>query len=63
MILFTNGTELTIFDPLKIPMKFSIDLNLKTLRLQNCLHMIFYTVYYITVPHHLIKDKLIDLNN
>ena len=41
MILFTKGTELTIFGHLKIPMKFSINLNLKTLRLLNCLHMIF----------------------
>ena len=48
MILFTKGTELTIFGQIKIPMKFSINLNLKTLRLLNCLHMIFYTVYYIT---------------
>ena len=49
-----KGTELTIFGQLKIPMKFSINLNLKTFRLPNCLHCI---------PHHLIKDKLIDLIN
>ena len=30
MILFTKGTELTIFGQLKIPMMFSINLNLKT---------------------------------
>ena len=30
MILFTKGTELIIFSHLKIPMKFSINLNLKT---------------------------------
>ena len=41
MILFTKGTELTIFGQLKIPMKFSINLNLKIFRLLNCLHMIF----------------------
>ena len=32
MILFTKGTELSIFGQLKIPMKFSMKLNLKTLR-------------------------------
>ena len=41
MILFTKGTELTIFGILKIPMMFSINLNLKTFRPLNCLHMIF----------------------
>ena len=41
MILFTKGTELTIFGQLKILMMFSIILNLKTFRLLNCLHMIF----------------------
>ena len=41
MILFTKGTKLTIFGQLKIPMMFSINLNLKTFRLLNCLHMIF----------------------
>ena len=33
MILFTKGTELTIFGQLKILMMFSINLNLKTFRL------------------------------
>ena len=61
MILFTKGTELTIFGQLKIPMMFSINLNLNTLRLLNCLHMIF--LHCTTLPHHLIKDKLIDLIN
>ena len=32
---------ITIFGQLKIPMMFSINLNLKTFRLLNCLHMIF----------------------
>ena len=41
MILFTKGTELTIFGQLKIRMMFSINLNLKTFRLLNCLHLIF----------------------
>ena len=39
-ILFTKGTELTSFGQLKIPMKFSINLNLETLRLLNGLHII-----------------------
>ena len=43
-------------------MKFSINLNLNIFRLPNCLHMIFSTLY-TTLPHHLIKDKLIDLIN
>ena len=60
MILFTKGTELTIFGQLKILMMFSINLNLKAFRLLNCLHMIF---LHTTLPHHLIKDKLIDLIN
>ena len=58
MILFTKGTELTIFGQLKILMKFSIILNLKALRLLNCLHMNF-----LHCIHHLMKDKLIDLIN
>ena len=69
-ILFTKGTALTIFGRLKIPInlnlnKFSINLNLKTLRLLNCLHMSTYvfSTLYTTLPHHLIKDKLIDLIN
>ena len=62
MILLTKGTELIIFGQLKILMMFSINLNLKTFRLLNCLHMIFSTLY-TTLPHHLIKDKLIDLIN
>ena len=41
MILFTKGTELTIFGQLKILMMFSINFDLKTFRLLNCLHMIF----------------------
>ena len=41
MILFTKGTELSIFGQVKILMMFSINLNLKTFRLLNCLHMIF----------------------
>ena len=36
------------FCQLKVPTMFSINLTLKTFRLLNCLHMIFYTVYYVT---------------
>ena len=51
MILFTKGTELTIFGQLKILMMFSINLNLKTFRLLNCLHMIFlhYILRYLII--------------
>ena len=41
MILLTKRAELTIFGHLNIPMKFSINLNLKTKRFLNCLHVIF----------------------
>ena len=41
MIQFTKGTELTIFGQLKVLMMFLINLNLKTFRLLNCLHMMF----------------------
>ena len=57
MILFTKGTELTIFDQLKIPMKFSINLYLKLLSKYD------FSTRYTTLPRHLIKDKLIDLIN
>ena len=59
MILFTKGTELTIFGQLKILMMFSINLNLKTFRLLNCRHMIFLHC----ILRYFIKDKLIDLIN
>ena len=39
--IFTKGTELTVFGQLKIHMKISINLNLKTFRLLHCLHIIF----------------------
>ena len=57
MILFTKGTELTIVGQLKILIMFSINLNLKTVRLLN------FSTLYITLPHYVIKDKLIDLIN
>ena len=45
------GTELTIFGQLKILMMFSINLNLKTFRLLNCLYMIFL--------HCILRDLII----
>ena len=60
MILFTKGTELTIFGQLKIPMMFLINLNLKIFRLPNCLHMIF---LHCILRYLIIKDKLIHLIN
>ena len=59
MILFTKGTELTIFGQLKVLMMFSVNLNLKTFRLLNCPHMIFLHC----ILRYLIKDKLTDLIN
>ena len=43
-------------------MKFSIDLNLKNFKASK-LSTYDFSVLYITVPHHLIKDKRIDLIN
>ena len=62
MILFTKGTELTIFGQLKILMMFSINLNLKFFQASKLSTYDFSTLY-ATLPHHLIKDKLIDLIN
>ena len=59
MILFTKGTELTIFGQLKIPVvlnKFKSK-NFKELSTYDL------STLYTTLPHHLIKDKLIDLIN
>ena len=63
MILFKKETELTIFGQLKIPMMFSINFNLKTFRLLNCLHMIF--LHLILRFLHCIsyKDNFNDLIN
>ena len=58
MILFTKGTELTKFAQLKVPMTFSINLNLNILRLLRCLHRIFSTLN-TTLPHHLIRINLL----
>ena len=52
-----------MFGQLKIPMKFSINLNLKTFRLLNCIQSYDFSTLYTTLPHHRIKDKLIDLIN
>ena len=62
MILFTKGAELTIFGQLKILMMFSINLNLKNFQASKLSTYDFSTLY-TTLPHHLIKDKLIDLIN
>ena len=59
MILFTKGTELTIFGQLKIPVKISLNLNKKTLKAPKLSTYDFSTLYTM-LPHHLIKDKLID---
>ena len=60
MILFTKGTELTIYGQLKILMMFSINLNLKLFRL---LSTYDFSTLYTTLTHHLIKYQLIDLIN
>ena len=62
MILFTKGTELTIFGQLKIVMMFSINLNLKNFQASKLSTYDFSTLYTM-LPHHLIKIKLIDLIN
>ena len=59
MILFTKGTELTIFGQLKIPLnKFKS----KSFQASKLFTYDFSTLH-TTLPHHLIKDKLIDLIN
>ena len=77
MILLTKGTEITIFGQLKILMMFSINLNLKKSKLNLLWHSLDFSLtfffsklstydfstLYTTLPHHLIKDKLIDLIN
>ena len=59
MTLFMKGTE---FWSEKKSNHVLLKFNLKTLRLPNCLHMIFSTLY-TTLSYYLIKDKLIDLFN
>ena len=61
-VLFTKMTEFTIFGQLKIPMKFSINLNLKNLKAYKLSTYRFSTLY-TTLSHHLTKDKLFDLIN
>ena len=56
MILFTKGTELTIFGQLKILMMFSINLNLKNFQASKLSTYDFSTLY-TTLPHHLIKQR------
>ena len=50
----------TYFGLLKIQVKFLINLKLEISMRPVCLLMIFSTLY-TTLPHNLIKDKLIDL--
>ena len=59
MILFTKETELTIFGQLKILMMFSKSKNFQASKLSTY----DFSTLYTTLPHHLIKDKLIDLIN
>ena len=58
MILFPKGTELTIFGQLKIQMFSNLNL-----RKASKLSTYDFSTLYTTLPHHLIKDKLIDLFN
>ena len=62
MILFTKGTELTIFGQLKILMMFSNKFKSKNFQASKLSTYDFSTLY-TTLPHHLIKDELIDLIN
>ena len=61
MILFTKGTQLVIFGQLKILMMFSINLNKNFQAIK--LSTYDFSTLYTTLPHHLIKDTLIDLIN
>ena len=62
MILFTKGTELTIFGQLKSPMEVLYKLKSKSFKASNLSTYDFSTLY-TTLPHQRIKDKLIDLIN
>ena len=62
MILFTKGTELTIFGQLKILMMFSKKFKSKNFQ-DSKLSTYDFSILYTMLPHHLIKDKLIDLIN
>ena len=62
MILFTKGTELTIFGQFKIPIMVSININQKNFQ-ASILSTYDFSTLYTTFSHHLIKDKLIDLIN
>ena len=62
MILFTKGTELTIF----LSVKNSTDVlnKFKSKNFQaSKLSTYDFSTLYTTLPHHLIKDKLIALIN
>ena len=60
MMLFTKGMESTIFGQLKILMMFSIKFKSKNFQASK-LSTYDFSIQYTTLPHHLIKDKLIDI--
>ena len=62
MILFTKGTELTIFWPIKNSNDVLNKFKSKNFQASKLSTYDFSTLY-TTLPHHLIKDKLIDLIN
>ena len=62
MILFTKGTELTIFGQLKNSNDVLNKFKSKNFQASKVSTYDFSTLY-TTLPHHLIKDKLIDLIN
>ena len=62
MILFIKGMELTNFGQLKNSNEFLNKFKSKNFQTSK-LSTYDFSSLYITLPHHLIKDKLIDLIN
>ena len=62
MILFTKGTELTIFGSIKNSNDVLNKFKSKSFQASKLSTYDFSTLY-TTLPHHLIKDKHIDLIN
>ena len=60
MILFTKGT---VFGQLKIPMMFSINLNVKTFRLLNCLLIVYYITSSSSDFIEAFNDDLLNIDN
>ena len=58
MILFTKGTELTIFDSNDVLNKFKSK-SFEAFKLSTY----YFSTLYTTLPHYFIKNKLIDLIN